>query len=176
MGKIHRARSATCLICNKQFYAVKDFNTLKGCRKQKYCSKICWARRNPPTIKKCLYCTSKFSTYGKERKTKVYCKQECRDTDYRVRFKGPKSHRWEGGKTEKMQIIKSSARYKEWRTAVFKRDGYRCVFCGVKGIYLEADHIKPKHKYPKLMFRISNGRTLCRSCHRKTPTFARKMP
>lgn len=66
--------------------------------------------------------------------------------------------------------------YKAWRLAVFRRDGFKCRHCGRKGknVRLEADHILPKAARPDLIYVVSNGRTLCRSCHRKTPTFGRK--
>lgn len=85
--------------------------------------------------------------------------------------KGEKHHWWKGGITPlRMQIYHSLA-YRNWRTAVFKRDDYTCVLCGTVGGSLQADHIKPFSYYPELRFLLSNGRTLCVSCHRKTPTF-----
>ncbi len=60
--------------------------------------------------------------------------------------------------------------YKKWRTAVFERDSYTCVHCGVGG-RLDADHIKPWSLFPKLRYKVSNGRSLCRKCHIKTPTY-----
>jgi len=62
--------------------------------------------------------------------------------------------------------------YKRWRLAVFKRDGNKCVECG-SSHDLEADHIKPKSKFPELVFDVDNGRTLCYECHKKTRTYGR---
>lgn len=72
--------------------------------------------------------------------------------------------------------IYHSVKYKAWRLAVFRRDGFKCRHCNRTGrhVRLEADHILPKSTHPQLMYKISNGRTLCRSCHRKTPTFGLK--
>ncbi len=64
-----------------------------------------------------------------------------------------------------------SAEDREWRKAVFERDGYTCQICHVKGGRLQADHIQPYAAYPDLRHDLSNGRTLCVDCHRKTPTY-----
>jgi 5-methylcytosine-specific restriction endonuclease McrA len=61
-----------------------------------------------------------------------------------------------------------------WRITVLTRDGFKCVFCGATE-RLEADHIKPKSLYPELKLDISNGRTLCNPCHKKTPTYGTKV-
>ena len=82
--------------------------------------------------------------------------------------RGDKTHLWKGGISKETRTIRanimSSIEYKLWRTAVFKRDNWTCVWCGFKG-YVEADHIKPFALYPELRFAIDNGRTLCRPCH-----------
>jgi len=78
-----------------------------------------------------------------------------------------KNHNWKGGRQTPEQKIRNSFDYKLWRTAVLERDKYKCVFCG-SIINLEVDHIKPFRDYPELRFAIDNGRTLCRSCHKKT--------
>lgn len=67
--------------------------------------------------------------------------------------------------------IRQSSTYKAWRMAVLIRDNFTCRICGKKGGYLEADHIKPFAYFPDLRFDVSNGRALCPSCHRKTPTY-----
>lgn len=90
----------------------------------------------------------------------------------RPSFYGEKHWNWQGGKTSKNQAIRMSPEYKAWRTAVFKRDNHTCRICGKKGGYNQADHIKPFSLYPELRLSVDNGRTLCRKCHRGTPTYA----
>ena len=85
---------------------------------------------------------------------------------------GDKNINWRGGVTSINDKIRKSIDYKRWRTSVFKRDNYTCVWCKEsKSGKLEADHIKPFAYFPKLRFTISNGRTLCRDCHKKTDTY-----
>ena len=57
--------------------------------------------------------------------------------------------------------------WKIWRESVFERDNYTCQDCGQIGGYLEPHHIKPKSKYPKLIYDINNGITYCIECHMK---------
>lgn len=85
--------------------------------------------------------------------------------------RGPLARNWQGGKTKLSTIIRYSSEMKAWRRQVFERDGYKCVNCGATG-YLEADHIKPFAFFPDLRFELSNGRTLCRPCHKLTDTYA----
>jgi 5-methylcytosine-specific restriction endonuclease McrA len=62
-----------------------------------------------------------------------------------------------------------------WRKAVFERDDYTCQMCGIRGTQLNADHIKPFRFFPALRWELANGRTLCVPCHRKTPTYGRRL-
>lgn len=92
--------------------------------------------------------------------------------------KGSKHPRWKGGITSVNNNIRHSLEYKLWRTAVFERDNYTCIWCGArngngKKIVLNADHIKPFAYYPELRFAIDNGRTLCVDCHRTTDTYGK---
>ena len=93
---------------------------------------------------------------------------------------GSKNNFWKGGITPIHKRIRSSAKYKNWRTTVLKRDNYKCVLCGDsnkkgrgKSIVLNADHIKSFASFPKLRFIINNGRTLCLKCHRETENYGR---
>lgn len=70
-----------------------------------------------------------------------------------------------GRKTTANSLIRSSTRYKNWRTSVFERDNYTCQVCNKIGVYLNAHHIKKFSDFPELRFEISNGITLCKSCH-----------
>lgn len=56
--------------------------------------------------------------------------------------------------------------YKRWRTKVFRRDGYTCRLCRKQGAYLNAHHIVRKAWHPEMGYILSNGITLCESCHR----------
>lgn len=86
-------------------------------------------------------------------------------------LKGEKSYLWQGGKTEKAKCIRTSFDYRLWREAVFARDDWTCQECGQRGVILNADHIKPFADYPALRLELSNGRTLCKPCHKNTDTY-----
>ena len=88
--------------------------------------------------------------------------------------RGANSHFWRGGVTPQNTLIRMSSAYSRWRKAVFERDGFTCQECFVIGGTLNADHIKPFSLFPELRTELSNGRTLCVECHRKTATFGRK--
>lgn len=56
--------------------------------------------------------------------------------------------------------------YREWRSAVFVRDKFTCQKCGdARGGNLRAHHVKPFAAYPDLRYDVSNGLTLCHTCH-----------
>jgi len=64
----------------------------------------------------------------------------------------------------------ATKKYRKWRMKVFERDNYTCQFCGERGCYLEAHHVKGWAKFPKLRYDVENGVTLCKECHRLTRT------
>lgn len=113
-----------------------------------------------PVTLACLEC-GKFFTVKRYRLNDgaKFCSRECA---FRHRDKG---------KTVLHERQRKSAAYKAWRTLVFERDNYTCRECGQRGGYLHADHIKPFAYSPELRFDVTNGRTLCVPCHKKTPTF-----
>lgn len=61
---------------------------------------------------------------------------------------------------------RNTQEYKAWRSAVYKRDGYKCAYCGSKA-KLQAHHIKPWKWYEEGRYQVDNGITLCRKCHLK---------
>jgi len=61
---------------------------------------------------------------------------------------------------------RNSPEYAEWRNLVFERDKYECVECGQVGGKLNAHHVKPYKKYVDLRLDVSNGITMCETCHR----------
>ena len=78
---------------------------------------------------------------------------------------------WRGGISSLRKKIYVSSEFKIWRKAVFERDNYTCQECGKRGCELHAHHIKPFSLYPELRFVVSNGKTLCLNCHKKTLTY-----
>jgi 5-methylcytosine-specific restriction endonuclease McrA len=58
-----------------------------------------------------------------------------------------------------------SKQYSNWRTTIYKRDGYACRICGSTERRLNAHHIKPWSLFPLDRYKIINGITLCVKCH-----------
>jgi hypothetical protein len=75
---------------------------------------------------------------------------------------------WKGFLTRPDFRERKSREYNQWRMNVFLRDNFTCQFCGIKGCYLEAHHIKSFKHFPELRFDINNGVSLCKKCHNLT--------
>lgn len=110
----------------------------------------------------CIDCPRQLSTYKKGGRCLICSRRYA---------SGERSPHWKGGITPENKKRRNSHEYKLWRLAVFERDKYTCQDCGVSGVYLEADHIKPWSLFPDSRLDISNGRTLCVQCHKLTPTY-----
>jgi len=80
--------------------------------------------------------------------------------------KGAKHWQWKGGVSGANHLARVSAKFREWREGVFRRDNWTCRICGVRGVYLHPHHIMRFAKYPKLRFTLINGLTLCVPCHK----------
>jgi 5-methylcytosine-specific restriction endonuclease McrA len=121
--------------------------------------KIRTTRVKKRVVVKCNYCgkeneivASKLKTYNHS-----YCDNSCFHSYLR------------DNRVESDQIT-DTAEYKEWRLKVYKRDGYRCKMpaCNSNSRDIAAHHIFSKKLYPEKRFVLSNGITLCKSCHEKT--------
>jgi hypothetical protein len=80
---------------------------------------------------------------------------------------GDRNPNWKGGVTDEVTKFYTGSEWKELRNKVFVRDNYTCQDCGKHGGYLEANHIKPRSRYPDLKLVASNIETLCKPCHDK---------
>ena len=159
------------MICH---YCKKSFKGWKA--KQKFCSQFCYwkakigSRRNTVLLK-CLECGKKMikNKYHLMRGEGKYCSNKCVGIINGKQRSGSNHWNWKGGISPR---VLSTVKYKEWRRKVFERDKYICVECGYdKGRIIQADHIKSWRGFPQLRFKVSNGRTLCKPCHKKTPTW-----
>lgn len=154
-----------CQICKK------EFSKPSTCSKKEWatrilCSRECYKQWKPPVTISCWECKNYFRVKNYRKNIAHFCSQNC-SSQFR-----------DQGKRSADKKIRQSARYKAWRTLVFERDNYICVDCGNKNgkgktVYFHADHIKPFALYPELRFEVSNGRTLCVPCHKKTGTYGR---
>ena len=81
---------------------------------------------------------------------------------------------WQGGARKQRKREMIGYKYRDWRTAVFTRDNWTCQCCGIRGGYLEADHIKPWCAFQDLRYDVDNGRTVCKPCHVKLDTHGHK--
>lgn len=118
----------------------------------------------------CLVC-------GKEvrRQYNKLCSISCSNL---YKYRDPKNHpSWKGGHDTWLLHVRNKnwRPLKQWREQVLARDNYTCVLCGATDCKLEADHIKPFRFFPELRYEVSNGRALCVPCHRKTPTYGKKL-
>lgn len=103
-----------------------------------------------------------------------FCSKNCRNRS--MKGKEPEHLAKNRGRKPRTHHLRhrdkhGSATDREWRMAVFQRDSFTCQRCGQEGGRLEAHHIKPYKKHPRLRHKLSNGLTLCKPCHRKTDTY-----
>lgn len=85
---------------------------------------------------------------------------------------GSKNPSWKGGISQINHGLLASDEYRKFRLEILKRDGYRCIDCGIQGGRLEVDHIYPKAIFPRLLTTSENCITRCHDCHTKTSTYA----
>jgi len=139
----------TCFVCQKHFSVKQSLSRIK------YCSHSCAAKM-----------TKNRTGVPTSPETKL--KQRIA----KLGFRGEKHWNWCGGKRTERKKDMARDEYIQWRKSVFIRDNFSCQECGKGGgLYLHADHIKPYAYFPELRYNLSNGRTLCVECHRKTDTW-----
>lgn len=160
-----------CLICDKEFYVALSRE------KAKFCSNACRneSQRTQITLK-CVVCKKEYKRHISQVKWRgsSVCSYECRNIHFSLSKSGENSPSWKGGLSNPLRRLRNSSRFKKWRELVFKRDNKTCQDCGSVNTILHPHHIKPFSIFPELQFEISNGRTLCKECHKKADELNRK--
>lgn len=90
------------------------------------------------------------------------------------KMSGSNNHNYKANKYSDSDLVRRSFEYKAWRKDVFERDNFTCQICLKRGVRIQADHIKSFSMHPELRLDLSNGRTLCVECHRKTDNYGLK--
>ena len=162
----------SCLNCGKQ---VKSWSTN---RVRKYCDRKCWkqhwngenthmfGRKLSTEVKEKVSAALRGKTYSsKGKKLSPETIEKRRSSLPR----GKDHHAWKGGKGSYHHKVRCTPEWREWRTAVYERDGYKCLDCG-SNENLEPHHIIPvrDEQNRHLLFSITNGVSLCRECHMRT--------
>jgi len=135
------------------------------CRQAMCCSMKCRdARRkqNTPKFSRvCAACGGAFTIYTDyvNKGRGKFCSKSC------------SNRRASAGRPSVRKNVRDWAAHTAWRRSVFARDDFTCQTCGQRGGALEADHIKPYSLFVEERWDVNNGRTLCRPCHRLTPTW-----
>lgn len=121
--------------------------------------------------KKCLWC-SRILNKQKPKEQGKFCNQKCYSLWRNENLRGSNAPNYKDGKCGERLLVRASLQYRKWRKAIFQRDNFSCQKCGdVTGGNLEADHIKSFALFPELRFDITNGRTLCKKCHKLTDNY-----
>lgn len=115
------------------------------------------------------------------------------ETKVKISLKVPRGtghFRWKepSQRIERVNVqIRTSTHMKRWRLRVLERDNHVCVFCG-ETQDLHVDHIVPFSEIKRRnnivslrdaitvdeLWDTNNGRTLCKACHEKTPTWGNR--
>jgi len=164
----------------------KKFKTKKALTKFKFCSSKCRAeyKRNHPEKYNLFQkghknlCTTEKSFWLGKKLSKDHRKKiskSLKDSEKVIKHlkelgeqhSGKNHWNWKGGITDEMRNLRRTEEYHFWRNQVYARDYWTCQKCGRKLKDLVAHHIKPFKEYPEIRLDVSNGQTLCRSCHKK---------
>jgi 5-methylcytosine-specific restriction endonuclease McrA len=98
-------------------------------------------------------------------KARKFCTKQCADK-HGLRHKGEQHSRFDPNSRRRSR----GGPQQKWANQVIARDGATCQHCGAKNVELHAHHVKSFKTHPELRFDVSNGVTLCYSCHWKVHT------
>lgn len=176
-GKPKHRQSATCQSCRQkpQNYLTrkcrvckKKFTIHKSQAAQpqlgRFCSRACSCagvhRRKKETLAfRCDNCLRAIDRHASDVKKNKSGHWFCNHACWYAFNQGSNHYLWKGGQHERM-----CPEARVWRKAVLARDRKCCRFCGGRK-QLEVHHIRPFRNHPEIRWAVSNGITLCETCH-----------
>lgn len=91
---------------------------------------------------------------------------ECRNKKISLALTGEKNYAWRSDLTEEdRKHRRDEGKLRGWRLGVFGRDKYTCQCCGKNKCDLNAHHLDGYNWCIEKRFEVSNGISLCISCH-----------
>lgn len=185
-SKLREERKRSCDHCGKSFVPKKEAT--------RFCSGVCQLAERKAKAKRCLSCKCLFTPvkYVPARGSFIsynagkLCSSAChiqwiKSNPERKRkigdaFRGEKHPNWQGGKTLLNNVSARGPNWQRQRSAALKRDGFKCVDCGITqdecrskyGKGLDVDHIIPFHNFSnyRKANSVGNLQSRCPSCHR----------
>lgn len=162
-----------CKICKKVFTVnsqlrLNDKTCSQKCQEENR-NQISHKRGKERAPKKCRRCQKKYVALKHHHGLQL-CKP-CvfnRSSENRI---GAKNPNWRGGSSSELELARKGRKYGWWKKRVHVKSNYTCQVCGISNVTLDADHVKPFAIYPELRYEVSNGRSVCRPCHRKTKSW-----
>lgn len=150
-----RLRVQTCDKCKQRFESAHHRRFCPAC------SPYQWDGVSPNAT--CVVCGKPYAHRNpKKRKT---CSAKCSRENWGALRRGEKNYFWKGGVCPDDEKLRKRRAYKDWRAAVFQRDGGICGLCHVLAVQPVAHHILLFATYPDRRLDVANGITLCWSCH-----------
>ncbi len=156
-----------CLNCEKVIFKKRNASMRSWVERVKYCSTSCrvsFLRGKSPseaTRKKMSEAHRGKSSWNKG----IPLSDEHRKA-VSISLRGEKHWNWQGGIKPLNAIERNRMEYKQWREAVFKRDGFKCKIANGDCVHdVHAHHILRFSEYPELRFNVKNGITLCENHH-----------
>lgn len=158
-----------CLECGKDVEVIPArVKTAKFCSlacRGKWRSKNFVGEKNPNFRggynKPCAHCGTEFWVIPATQHRK-FCSKPCADIGG-FRYSGADHPNYREGARRRNR----GGAHASWVDAVMRRDKETCQHCGATGVEMHAHHLLSFRDHPELREVVSNGVTLCYSCHWK---------
>jgi len=163
--------SLICKSCGAEYKRTKKW--LKT-NKSSFCSCECkkeWQKGKTAkkfftsVVRECETCGKEVIVKNCHKDTFRFCSRKCRAVwQSEVLMQRENNPNWGGGTTKGRRVLEGKKEYRRWKNAVKERDLFICQNCGIE-FNLNAHHIFHYKNYPDRVYDVSNGITLCQSCH-----------